>query len=816
MKRDQTRQLVVLLAVAVALVACGPSDLPSAPAPVEIFRPIRLTPAAIIPANARGYQGVEIGENRLVFTWDGPHPLWVGAVVAGSDSTGRSYLAEIVTLRSIDERRSEAITRPAQVTDLIQSGHFIARFGLGSTSREGVAASPILQPSIDIGALSCSGSSTAEGPRVQPFVRPTINIGEVELQVSPRGLAACVLAERVPLSRLAGAGCDGVIERFQLRVDASISAGLRWAVERDRQVDCTVDPLAVAWPDVPIAPPIPVAPGVLITLHLRPVLSTRFSYHARAAASVEVGATVSLAGALRYEREQGWSHSFTRPEFRTFATSSAEAYLQGTASFDQGFEFGARVDWIAGPYIRVTTGFDSTWRTDLIACTQETSSGAHVGFDFGASAQFGGLGASVSLDSESFPLSRTTNRRALSLCSSLDAGSTIDVPSSDVGHTGEDATGTTDVIVDSPLVDAGGGFDAALDVVADRSLVDTPAPSDVLRDAGELPDSTVPPDTFRPECSVGESRSCGNCGTQSRACAAGRWGAWSVCGGEGVCSAGSTRVCPGTGVTVVCSPTCTWPTCPDYCGDGRCGVGESCATCAADCACSAGVCDRGACVACGGIDQACCASASCSASASVCFAGTCRHCGASSEPCCAGNVCSAGTSCDSISGTCQPASTSLWSTDFEGVSLTRSSGGRRLSNGIEIGDSGAPLIGSGGDLGYPARGQALAIYGTGAYQDYGAAWMALPAVLSTSRSATLSLWVRTPVDGPGDPRVWVQRGTCGARAFTVRRSLGWQQLSVDLAPCADGTGVVVFLGEIFEFPSSSPGLWIDDISVVYR
>lgn len=58
-----------------------------------------------------------------------------------------------------------------------------------------------------------------------------------------------------------------------------------------------------------------------------------------------------------------------------------------------------------------------------------------------------------------------------------------------------------------------------------------------------------------------ESEACGKCGTRSRTCMSSGWSSWSVCGGEGVCTPGTTdsATCTGGGTkTRVCDTTCTW------------------------------------------------------------------------------------------------------------------------------------------------------------------------------------------------------------------------------------------------------------------
>ena len=66
-------------------------------------------------------------------------------------------------------------------------------------------------------------------------------------------------------------------------------------------------------------------------------------------------------------------------------------------------------------------------------------------------------------------------------------------------------------------------------------------------------------DTGGGTCTGASSQTCGNCGTQSRTCTNGAWGAWSSCSGGGVCASGTTQSC--TGGTQICTSACAWGTC---------------------------------------------------------------------------------------------------------------------------------------------------------------------------------------------------------------------------------------------------------------
>lgn len=99
-----------------------------------------------------------------------------------------------------------------------------------------------------------------------------------------------------------------------------------------------------------------------------------------------------------------------------------------------------------------------------------------------------------------------------------------------------------------------------------------------------------PPSVLAPSCTGPTTRSCGSCGTQSRACINGEFGPWGVCTDLGVCEPGSTQKC-GSGGTQTCTDECQWAECGCSAEQLTCGAGEcasasdvhSCGSCTNDC-----------------------------------------------------------------------------------------------------------------------------------------------------------------------------------------------------------------------------------------
>jgi hypothetical protein len=119
------------------------------------------------------------------------------------------------------------------------------------------------------------------------------------------------------------------------------------------------------------------------------------------------------------------------------------------------------------------------------------------------------------------------------------------------------------------------------------------------------------------------------------------------------------------------------------------------------------------------------------------------------------------------------------------------------------------------EIGLGNPGQALAWRGVGSYYDGLSANFTLPAVVDTSRDVTLQFDAFLSADGPGDIQVYAKRGTCPIVAITIQRG-AWRTLSRDLVACGDGTGVVVFVGEVYQFSPSLVALLVDNISLTYR
>lgn len=152
-----------------------------------------------------------------------------------------------------------------------------------------------------------------------------------------------------------------------------------------------------------------------------------------------------------------------------------------------------------------------------------------------------------------------------------------------------------------------------------------------------------------------------------------------------------------------------------------------------------------------------------------------------------------------------------WCTDFEEAWWPRTSGGTTLPNDIEVVDMGGPVLVTEVSEGNP--GQALAWYGAASYQPYEAARFSVPVVLDTALDATLAFDAYLTADGPRDIRLYVQRGTCGPPTIRTLQRGDWRTISVSLPACAYGTGVVVYVGEIYEFPSDAVALRVDNVIV---
>jgi hypothetical protein len=186
-------------------------------------------------------------------------------------------------------------------------------------------------------------------------------------------------------------------------------------------------------------------------------------------------------------------------------------------------------------------------------------------------------------------------------------------------------------------------------------------------------------------CCVPETRSCGKCGMQMRACQPnGTLGPWSACAGEtGVCEPGDERACMGTG-SQTCTSMCEWGGCgcvapaeacgdacfdlsrdPKHCGSctRACGEDQTCRD--SECACAGQLKACGsACVDtnsdeahCGDCDKRCGDGQSCEAGVCKCASGTAcgsacadlntdeKNCGLCGKSCADGQTCQSGVCC---------------------------------------------------------------------------------------------------------------------------------------------------------------------------
>lgn len=792
------------------MISCG-TAAPPVPAPLpafEIREELVLTPAAVLPATLGGYRGVRVESERLLFRWSGPMPIWIGAVVSGIGDDGAMYLREVASIRADANGIYEVATRDAGITDLIQRGDFVVRTPQGDSENPGQRVSGLIHPTVEFDAVGCGlGGSTATS--VRPILRPSVSINEVHLRIAPAAAVRCALTAGAPLAQVVLGGCRGVVQEFSFSVNGSIDVGLTMTSEHRESASCSISLLPRGVASTARLGPIVLVGGVPVQFSLTPNVTVNLALSRTDRREVTLGRRVQIAASMRYSAEQGWSSDVQRPSVTSLPSEAPNTEVEGSVGVFVNAKFSADIGLLAGPFLQVSPGIEYRRLVDS-NCNEEVTFGPAVQVSFGGAIR--GLDVSVNLAERTFSFDRTPVRQRLQSCESpTDAGVTIlrDAPP----PTGPDAVVTSDAVVTPDVGFDAGPRDVGIDrIEADRApdapAIDRAMPMDMPRE-----------DRVATECTTTENRGCARCGTQSRPCVSGVWGAWTACAGQGPCEVGETMTCAGSTERISCTAQCRWPTCAPFCGDGQCSTGETCANCEADCRCGSGsACVGGVCQGCGAVDQPCCASNSCNPGRSTCYAGTCRRCGTASEPCCTtGLACESGTVCDgSGTGRCQvPGPTVVWSTGFEDVTIPRATGATRLSNGVEISDIGGPRIGSGPDQG-PSSPRALAIYGVGMWQSAPNALLTLPVALMSGRSANLTFWVRGSNNGPGDARIVIRRGMCPEITRTVRRSLGWHSLDFTLDDCGlAGTGVQIQVGEYFEFPSDTPALSIDDIVVRY-
>jgi hypothetical protein len=113
-----------------------------------------------------------------------------------------------------------------------------------------------------------------------------------------------------------------------------------------------------------------------------------------------------------------------------------------------------------------------------------------------------------------------------------------------------------------------GSSDGALDGPSDAAAPDASMPP-----SGDAGTSTASDAGPIGECTPGDTRGCGRCGTST----CGADGSWGGCGGEGGCRPGETERCGNCG-TRTCRSDCSWGSCE---GEGICapGTSQSCGSC---------------------------------------------------------------------------------------------------------------------------------------------------------------------------------------------------------------------------------------------
>ncbi|HJL06804.1 MAG TPA: hypothetical protein RMH85_29295 [Polyangiaceae bacterium LLY-WYZ-15_(1-7)] len=129
------------IACAAALVALGcgsdepePTPTPSEETIVDVFREPVLTEAAVLPEQDAHVVNVEVREDALVLTYDGPGAdvPGEGAVLAGVEAGG--YLRRVLSVNALSDVRFELATEHAQLVDLFEDVHFRVRHEPGATS----------------------------------------------------------------------------------------------------------------------------------------------------------------------------------------------------------------------------------------------------------------------------------------------------------------------------------------------------------------------------------------------------------------------------------------------------------------------------------------------------------------------------------------------------------------------------------------------------------------------------------------------------------------------------------------------------------
>lgn len=336
---------------AVFVLSCAPAE--PAGSHVETVEPLVLTPAGFIPADAPGFLHQRVEEDRVVMRFQGASPIIEGMVIA-SLTAGAIYVRHVLRVEHPGDGTVVAHTETADVTEAFRSGHVILHIQPMDDLEDGEARAALVDLFATAGPLECRGDHPI---MLRRYFEPRVS-ADADIQITPASVAtgalACAASQFVPLRAL-GANCLGVIERFSMHVDASLSSGV--AISHMGAGECEVDALATSLPELRISVP----SGVPIVIGVQPTISVGFATTFEERMNARVGATLSVVGDVIYERRTGWRQTFRTPSFTSDISGlELDDTLEVTARWQAGVRVGAYVGGIAGPFVDLTGQLDWT------------------------------------------------------------------------------------------------------------------------------------------------------------------------------------------------------------------------------------------------------------------------------------------------------------------------------------------------------------------------------------------------------------------------------------------------------------------------